>query len=180
MQRMSCGVTMSAERTVPITCTSLLKPFGQSGRIGRSIMRAVRIARSVGAALALEEAAGDLPGGVHALLDVDGQREEVRAFARLHPADGRREHHRLAGADDDRAVCLLGELAALECDLLAADRRRTRSRCAGPACSVCYLHLSVGRWRFEPASRRGAALAQTSTLRCSSFEPPPTCGARAP
>ncbi len=72
--------------------------------------------------LALEEAAGDLARGVHALLDVDRQREEVRAFARLHPADGRREHHRLARADDDRAVCLLGELAALECDLGVADR----------------------------------------------------------
>ena len=31
-----------------MTCTSLRKPFGQSGRIGRSIMRAVRMARSVG------------------------------------------------------------------------------------------------------------------------------------
>ena len=30
-----------------------------------------------GAALALEERAGDLARGVHALLDVDGQREEV-------------------------------------------------------------------------------------------------------
>ena len=76
---------MSAERTVPMHCTSLRKPFGQSGRIGRSIMRAVRIARSVGRPLALEEAARDLPGGVHALLDVDGEREEVRAFARFRP-----------------------------------------------------------------------------------------------
>ena len=48
MQRMSCAVTMSADSTVQITCTSFLKPFGQSGRIGRSIMRAVRMAFSVG------------------------------------------------------------------------------------------------------------------------------------
>src|SRR2546423_11659419 len=46
MQRMSCGVTMSADSVVQITCTSFLKPFGQSGRIGRSIIRAVRIAFS--------------------------------------------------------------------------------------------------------------------------------------
>src|SRR5690348_10196045 len=46
--------------------------------------------------LALEEAARDLAGGVHALLDVDGEREEVRAFARLDPALGGRENHRLA------------------------------------------------------------------------------------
>ena len=51
-----------------------------------------------GAPLALEEAAGDLPGGVHALLDVDGEREEVRALARLLPALRRREHHRVAAS----------------------------------------------------------------------------------
>ena len=40
MQRMSCGVTMSAERTVQMTCTSLRKPFGQSaGSGGRSCGR---------------------------------------------------------------------------------------------------------------------------------------------
>ena len=39
MQRMSCGVTRSAERTVQMTCTSFRNPFGQSGLIGRSIMR---------------------------------------------------------------------------------------------------------------------------------------------
>ena len=100
MQRCRAAVIRSAERTVQITCTSFLKPFGQSGRIGRSIMRAVSMARSVGAALALEEAAGDLPGGVHALFDVDREREEVLALARLLPTLGRGEHHRVAGADD--------------------------------------------------------------------------------
>src|SRR5581483_12436441 len=79
--------------------------------------------RSLGRApLALEEAARDLPGGVHPLLDVDRQREEVRALARLHPPLCGREHHRLARADDDRAVGLLGELARLEGDLLVTDR----------------------------------------------------------
>ena len=61
MHRMSCGVTMSAERTVQITCTSFLKPFGQSGRIGRSIMRAVRIARSVGRPSRLKKPPGIFP-----------------------------------------------------------------------------------------------------------------------
>ena len=40
-------------------------------------MRAVRMPFSRGAALALEEAAGDLAGGVHALLDVHREGEEV-------------------------------------------------------------------------------------------------------
>ena len=61
MQRMSCPVTMSADRTVQITCTSFLKPFGQSGRIGRSIMRAVRIARSVGRPSRLKKPPGIFP-----------------------------------------------------------------------------------------------------------------------
>jgi hypothetical protein len=45
---------------------------------------------------ALEETAGDLSRGVHALLDVDRERKEVCAFARLHPPLRRREHHRVA------------------------------------------------------------------------------------
>ena len=74
-----------------------------------------------GAPFTLEEAAGDLPGGVGALLDVDREREEVRAFARLRPAHGCREHHRVARAHDDGAVSLLGELACFERDLFSAD-----------------------------------------------------------
>ena len=61
MQRMSCGVTMSAERVVQMTCTSLRKPFGQSGRIGRSIIRAVRMARSVGRPSRLKKPPGIFP-----------------------------------------------------------------------------------------------------------------------
>src|SRR5581483_3304361 len=61
MHRMSCAVTRSAERTVQMTCTSFLKPFGHSGRIGRSIMRAVRIARSVGRPSRLKKPPGILP-----------------------------------------------------------------------------------------------------------------------
>ena len=73
-----------------------------------------------GAALPLEEAAGDLPGGVHPLLDVDRQREEVRVGARVVAPDGRREDHRVAASDDDRAVRLLRELARLEAQLCRA------------------------------------------------------------
>jgi hypothetical protein len=58
---MSCGVTMSADRTVQMTCTSFLKPFGQSGRIGRSIIRAVRMARSVGRPSRLKKPPGIFP-----------------------------------------------------------------------------------------------------------------------
>ncbi len=73
-------------------------------------MRAVRIARSVGASLALEEPAGDLARGVHPLLDVDREREEVRSLAGLGPALRGGEHHGAALLHDDCAVGLLGEL----------------------------------------------------------------------
>ena len=81
---------------------------GQDGALGR-------------APFALEEAARDLPGGVHALLDVDGEREEVRAFARFRPALRRAEDDRLPAGDDDGAVGLLRELPGLELDLTSAD-----------------------------------------------------------
>ena len=163
MQRMSCGVTRSAERTVQITCTSLRKPFGHSGRIGRSIIRAVRVARSVARPFALEEAARDLPGGVRALLDVDREREEVRSFARLRAADGGREDHRLARAHDDRAVRLLGELAGLERDLLAADLDGNRGSCPMTVLIPCPPLCLVESGGLDQP-RRAAGLVQASTL----------------
>jgi hypothetical protein len=89
------------------------------------------------ASFALEEAARDLPGGIHPLFDVDGQREEVGTFARLHPPLRCRQHHRLAGAHDDGAVRLLRELAALEGNLLPADLDRDARRAL-----YCDAHLS--------------------------------------
>ena len=38
----------STDNTIEITCTSFLNPFGNSGRIGRSIIRAARVAASLG------------------------------------------------------------------------------------------------------------------------------------
>jgi hypothetical protein len=74
-----------------------------SGRIGRSIRREVRISFSLGTALTLEEAAGDLARGESLLLVVHGQREEVEARLRLlldddvRPAPGcRRRSHSTA------------------------------------------------------------------------------------
>src|SRR6185503_6600807 len=73
------------------------------------------------APLALEEAAGDLPGRIHPFLDVYREREEVRTFARLRPPLRGREDHRVAGADDYRPVGLLGELPGLEAHVVLAD-----------------------------------------------------------
>src|SRR5581483_9922704 len=61
MQSTSCGTTRSAGSTVQITCTSLRKPFGHNGRIGRSIMRAVSVARSVARPSRLKKPPGIFP-----------------------------------------------------------------------------------------------------------------------
>ena len=47
--------------TVATTCTSLRKPFGNSGRSGRSISRDVRIARSPGRPSRLKKPPGIFP-----------------------------------------------------------------------------------------------------------------------
>ena len=83
------------------------QPGGQDGRLGWS-------------PLPPEEPAGDLPGRVHPLLDVNGQREEVDPFP------GRRGG---AGGQDlclterrhARALCLLGELAGFEDEFGSAE-----------------------------------------------------------
>src|SRR3990170_3043860 len=66
-----------------------------------------------GARLALDEAARDLARGVHPLLEVDREREEVEARAGLR-AVGRAEHERVTVTDGDRAARQPGELACLD------------------------------------------------------------------
>ena len=121
MQRMSCAVMHvgredrgDALRLVAVA----LRPERPDGAVGHACGQDGALRR---AALALEEAAGDLPGGVHALLDVDREREEVRAFAGLRPALRRAENDGVAAADEDCSVSLLGDLPGLERNLLAAD-----------------------------------------------------------
>ena len=82
-------------------------------------MRAVRMPFSEGRPSRLKKLPGILPGGVHALLDVHGEGQEVHV-ARV-AGGGGAEHHGVAGANYDRAACLLGVLPGLEADLGAGD-----------------------------------------------------------
>src|SRR5205085_12583506 len=77
--------------------------------------------------------------------DVDGEREEVRALARLRPSLRRREHHRVSRADDDGAVRLLRELAALEDDLLAAHGHADRGPALGGNRHISYSSTLLAR-----------------------------------
>src|SRR5205085_6489076 len=68
-------------------------------------------------ALAAEERAGDLARGVHLLLDVDRQREEVELVLRVLAGRGGRQQHGLAvEVGDGTAGRLLGQSAGLEAD----------------------------------------------------------------
>ena len=67
-----------------------------------------------GTALPAEEAAGDAPGGVHALLDVDREGEEVDAVPDALGGVGRDERFGARDLGDDGALGLEGELARLE------------------------------------------------------------------
>ena len=80
------------------------RPVGQAGGQDGGLRRP---------RLALDEAARDLARGVHPLLEVDRQREEVEAGAGL-GAVGGAEHHRVTVADGDGAAGEPRELAGLD------------------------------------------------------------------
>jgi hypothetical protein len=87
-------------------------------------MRAVSVPFSPGRPSRLKNEPGILPGGVHALLDVHRQREEVDVAQVA--CDRGTEDHRVALADDDCAGGLLGHPAGLERDLAAGDLHGNR------------------------------------------------------
>ena len=90
----------SVERTV-MTQLDVVLVARRKERPDRPVGLASGEDRVLGRArLALDEAAGDLAGRVHPLLEVDGEREEVEAGARLRPVGGA-EHHGVAVADSD-------------------------------------------------------------------------------
>ena len=73
-----------------------------------------------GAALALEEAAGDAAGGRELLLIVDGEREEILPVLDRARRGHRAQHDRLAERGKHRAIGLTGDAARLEGQRLAA------------------------------------------------------------
>ena len=121
---------------------------------------------------ALEEAPGDLPGGVGLLAVVDGQGEEVEVFPAGTGAGGG-EDLGLAVGDDAGPVGLAGDLTGLDGQRLARDLTRHaggfpahsflsafRGPFSGPL-SLSSTFLANVRCRRAPPLRRGA----------SSFEP---------
>src|SRR5205807_9678731 len=86
------------------------------------------------------------------------------ALAGLRPSHCRREHHRLAAADDDCAVRLLRELAGLEADLLVSNLDGDPSPTLGRDTHSIVLHSAC--------SLEGGSLNQLPWW--SSLKPPPS------
>ena len=80
---------------------------GEDGRLGR-------------ARLTLDEAAGDLARGVHPLLEVDGEREEVETGAGVGPI-GRAQQHGVAVLHGHGTTSEVGHLASLDGDGATAE-----------------------------------------------------------
>ena len=117
--RMSYGCTWSIDSGIETSCVSWRQPLGKSGRIGRSIMRAVRVPFSPARPSRLKNEPGILPAAYmrSSTSTVSGRKSTSRTL----PAVAVHEHHRVARSDDDRAGGLLGHLAGLERDLLTCD-----------------------------------------------------------
>ena len=91
----------------------VLVALGEQGAdrpVGQAVRENGRLGR---AGLALDETAGDLARGVHALFEVDREREEVEARTRIR-AIGRAEHDRVTQPDGDCAPRETRELAGLD------------------------------------------------------------------
>ena len=105
-----------------------------------------------GTRLAPEVGAGDAANCVVALLDVDGQGQEVDIAEVAHRRGA--EHHRVATADDDGAARLAGHLAGLERDLLAADLDGDSTHVKHAHMYFVFLPLGASRaWLRETVSR---------------------------
>ena len=123
--------------------------------------------------LALDEAAGDLAGGVVPLLHVDGEGEEVLPLAHVFAHDCADEDDRVATAHQHGAVGLLGEATGLEGDRLTPDfyfnRVHLFLRLSDPAphCARVLFRLrgvgtgTMSRARLAPA---GCYLRSSSSL----------------
>ena len=147
----SCGFS---DITVTTTWISLRRPVDER-RAQRTVDQPAgedRVRRR--AALAAEERAGDAARGVHALLDVDRQREEVEAapWAACRRRGGGQQHGLVVEVGDDGAGGLPGEAPGLEPDGAGAEAPVVEHRGASRAHRRC--RCGDRSWRWESPSLR--------------------------
>ena len=121
----SVSLSLSAESTSAMICVSKRQPAGKSGRQGRSIRRLVSTSFSAGLPSRLKNPPGNAARRVGVLAVVHRERQEIDALAGVGGVAGGDEHHRVAVADDGRAVGLLGQLARLDGQGLLAQSQFT-------------------------------------------------------
>ena len=103
-------------------------------------------------ALAAHEGAGDAAYGVHALLEVNGEREKVDAVARLCGCGSGNEDCGLAVANEAGAVCQLRHLAGLDGQLAAGDLGLKNAVVFEvKVVDICHFVSSFDFWRAAPA-----------------------------
>ena len=118
-----------------------------------------------GPSLATEERAGDLARGVHALFDVDGQREEIGTIAGRLGAGGGDEDDGVAHPGGDRTAGERRELADLEGGVLALAARER----AGDGSGFSHVVYFLGTNTRLPVPSRKALIS------AGPFWPPPRC-----
>ena len=128
----------------------------------RAVDQPAREDRIVGCTpLSPEERAGNPAHCVHALLDVDGEREERCAVAWTARRCCGDEHLRVADAGRDRPVCEPGKHAGLEGDGLVGARDGTGDRNGfSHVCSCC--GVGIGGQRRRPSFAIKARYRSTS------------------
>ena len=126
----------------------------QDGRLGR-------------ASLALDEPAGDLARGVHPLLEIDREREEIEPGTGFRPVRGP-EHHGVTEADGDGSARQPGELAGLDGQRLPTELRLEDLR-QGKRSSLSWR-------RRRPAGGSASCAAGAVCARTPGREPEVRCG----
>ena len=103
-------------------------------------------------ALAAHEGAGDAAYGVHALLEVNGEREKVDAVTRLSGCGSGNENSGLAVANQAGAVSELCHLAGLDGQLAAGDLGLKNAVVFEvKVVDICHFVSSFDFWRAAPA-----------------------------
>ncbi len=118
----SGSFSVSADNTNAITWVSHLNPSANSGRTGRSIIRLVRISRSLGRPSRLIKPPGYPSPGVGVFAVVDGEREEVNSLPGIRVGYCGGQYDVVADAHHGRAVCLFGDLAGFKFKVLTAGK----------------------------------------------------------
>ena len=114
MPSTSGSLLESADRTKAMTWVSQLETLGKHGTHRAVDLPAGEHFALTHAAFAFDEAAGETSAGVGVFAVVNGEREEIDAFARVGIGGRGGEHNVIAHADHGRSMGLLGQFSGFK------------------------------------------------------------------